>query len=76
MVDRELDISFSGKVFKGSCRSLFFDQLLPLFNTEDISSQPKVIVDTGCGDATVLIEAYQAIRKQPPEVNIFTIIHF
>lgn len=64
MVDRELDISFSGKVFKGSCRSLFFDQLLPLFNTEDIASQPKVIVDTGCGDATVLIEAYQAIRKQ------------
>lgn len=64
MVDRELDISFSGKVFKGSCRSLFLDQLLPLFNTEDIASQPKVIVDTGCGNATVLIETYQAIQNQ------------
>jgi hypothetical protein len=63
-VDRALDISFSGKVFKGSCRSLFFDQVLPLFDTQDISSQPKVIVDTGCGDATVLIETYQAIRRK------------
>lgn len=64
VVDRELDISFSGKVFQGSCRRLFLDQLLPLFDNENIASQPKVIVDTGCGDATVLIETYKAIKNQ------------
>ncbi|MFN5095803.1 hypothetical protein [Limnohabitans sp.] len=63
-IDRELDINFSGKVFRGPCRDLFLNQLLPLFNTEDVAGQPNVIVDTGCGDATVLIEAYQAIRKE------------
>ena len=63
-IDRELDINFSGKVFRGPCRDLFLNQLLPLFNTENVASQPKVIVDTGCGDATVLVEAYQAIQKE------------
>lgn len=64
MVDRELDIRFSGQVFRGACRRHFLGQLLPLFDTESIESQPKVIVDTGCGDATVLIEAYKAIKNQ------------
>ncbi len=63
-VDRALDVEFSGKVFDGPCRDLFFKQLLPIFDNTDISKQPGVIVDTGCGDGTVLVESYNAIRNQ------------
>ncbi|MCP3688889.1 MAG: hypothetical protein GY784_10785 [Gammaproteobacteria bacterium] len=63
-VDRALDVEFSGKVFDGPCRDLFLRQLLPIFDNTDISKQPGVIVDSGCGDATVLRESYNAIINQ------------
>lgn len=63
-VDREMDIDFSGKVFDGPCRDLFLKQLLPLFDHMDLASQPKAIVDSGCGDGTVLIETWRAIKEQ------------
>ncbi len=64
MVDRALDVEFSAKVFDGPCRDLFFKQLLPIFNNTDISKQPSVIVDSGCGDGTVLLETYKVIKNQ------------
>ena len=62
-VDRELDIEFSGQVFRGPCRDLFLRQALPLFDRVDISAQPKYIIDTGCGDGTVLVETFKAIKE-------------
>lgn len=63
-VDRELDIRFSGAVFSGACRDRFLEVALPVFDREPLETQPTAVVDTGCGDGTVLAEFYQAIRER------------
>jgi len=63
-VIRRLDIAFSGKVFAQSCRGPFFDMLLPVFDTEDLSRQPRVLVDVGCGNGLMLAQSYWAICHQ------------
>jgi hypothetical protein len=60
-LDRELDISFSGDVFAAVCRTPFLDIALPLFDREPLTGQPAFVVDTGCGDGTLLAALYQAV---------------
>lgn len=62
-VDRDADIRFSGQVFSGACRQLFFERLLPLFIVGNLRSQPHGLVDVGAGDGTLLRETYNAIRS-------------
>ena len=61
LVDRELDIAFSGIVFARTCRDPLFDLVLPLFDDVALDDQPRVIVDCGGGDGTLLCELYQAV---------------
>lgn len=61
LVDRELDIAFSGIVFGRTCRDPLFDLVLPLFDQVPFDQQPRAIVDCGGGDGTVLCELYEAI---------------
>jgi len=61
-VNRHLDIEFSGDVFSRHCRQPLLDIALPTFNREALGAQPLAIVDTGCGDGTMLLELYLAIR--------------
>ena len=63
-VDRELDIRFSGAVFAGVCRDRFLEVALAPFDREPLQDQPASIVDTGCGDGTVLAEFHRAIRER------------
>src|SRR5262249_40869381 len=65
-LDRELDIVFSGEVFRRSCREPFLAMALPIFTRLPLESQPKYVVDTGCGDGTLLIELFEAIRDRTP----------
>jgi hypothetical protein len=63
-LDRELDIRFSGDVFASVCRTPFLDIALPLFDREPVSGQPALVVDTGCGDGTMLAALYAAIGER------------
>jgi SAM-dependent methyltransferase len=63
-VDRELDIRFSGAVFAGVLRDRFLEVALAPFDREPLEAQPGSVVDTGCGDGTVLAEFYRAIRER------------
>jgi SAM-dependent methyltransferase len=65
-LDRELDIAFSGKVFQRSCREPFLAMALPIFRQMPVEDQPSCVVDTGCGDGTLLIELFKAIRAGTP----------
>jgi SAM-dependent methyltransferase len=60
-LDRELDLRFSGDVFAAACREPFLALALPLF---DRASQPGLVVDTGCGDGTLLEVLYLAVRDR------------
>jgi len=62
-LDRSLDIEISGDVFSRHCRLPLLDVALPLFNREALAKQPLAIVDTGCGDGTMLLETVLAIRE-------------
>ena len=61
-LDRELDIEFSGLVFRRGCAKPFLEAVLPVFN-EPLDQQPACVLDTGCGDATLLIELYRAVAQ-------------
>jgi len=63
-LDRDLDIRFSGEVFAALCRAPFLDVALPLFDREPLAAQPALVVDTGCGDGTLLETLYAAVRTQ------------
>ena len=63
-VDRKLDIQFSGNVFAKTCRQPFLEIALPLFDHPSFELQPPAIVDTGCGDGTLLQVLYENIRDR------------
>ncbi|MFF2516901.1 hypothetical protein [Streptomyces sp. NPDC058086] len=63
-LDRELDIVFSGDVFTATCREPFLDVCLPLFDEPDLDRQPALVVDSGCGDGTLLHTLHTAIRDR------------
>ncbi|MBI5522799.1 MAG: hypothetical protein HY910_09235 [Desulfarculus sp.] len=65
-LDRALDIAHSGQVFRATCRQPFLETVLPLFQEPGLAAQPTHVVDTGCGDGTLLLELYQAVRSQTP----------
>lgn len=65
-LDRQMDIEFSGEVFSRHCRSPLLDIALPLFHREPMDRQPRLIVDTGCGDGSLLAELYVAVRDHTP----------
>ena len=50
-IDRELDVRFSGKVFSATCQQPLGETVLGIFSRED---RPEAIVDTGCGDGSLL----------------------
>jgi SAM-dependent methyltransferase len=62
-LDRELDIRFSGEVFAALCRAPFLEIALPLFDREPVAAQPALVLDTGCGDGTLLETLYAAITR-------------
>ncbi|WP_406169761.1 hypothetical protein [Streptomyces sp. NBC_00996] len=63
-LDRELDIVFSGDVFTATCQDPFLDVCLPLFDGPDPAQQPALVIDSGCGDGTLLHALYTAIRDR------------
>ena len=63
-LDRELDLRFSGDVFAAACREPFLRLALPLFDRTPLGGQPALVVDTGCGDGTLLEVLYRAVREQ------------
>ncbi len=63
-VDRSLDIRFSGMVFERTCKKEFLELALPRFQQEPLEQQPAAVVDMGCGDGTMLIELFHAIREK------------
>ncbi|HEX6525461.1 MAG TPA: hypothetical protein VF070_36445 [Streptosporangiaceae bacterium] len=62
-LDRDLDLRFSGEVFAAMCRAPFLEMALPLFGA-DPGAQPALVVDTGCGDGTLLETLYAAVRER------------
>ncbi len=65
-VDRALDIRFSGAVFDATCRQAFLDIVLPVLDGDDV---PTTIVDTGCGNGTLLRTVAEAWRSRGgPEI--------
>ncbi len=63
-VDRSLDIRFSGMVFEKTCKTKFLELALPVFQQEPLERQPAAVVDMGCGDGTMLIELFHAIKEK------------
>jgi hypothetical protein len=63
-LDRELDLRFSGDVFAAACREPFLRFALPLFDRTPLDRQPALVVDSGCGDGTLLEVLYRAVREQ------------
>ncbi|GHE12101.1 AprA-related methyltransferase [Streptomyces alanosinicus] len=63
-LDRELDIVFSGDVFTATCSEPFLDVCLPLFDSSDLDRQPALVIDSGCGDGTLLHTLHTAIRER------------
>jgi hypothetical protein len=63
-LDRELDLRFSGDVFAVACREPFLRLALPLFDQTPLDRQPALVVDSGCGDGTLLEVLYRAVREQ------------
>jgi SAM-dependent methyltransferase len=63
-LDRELDLRFSGDVFAAACREPFLRLARPLFDQTPLGRQPALVVDSGCGDGTLLEVLYRAICEQ------------
>jgi hypothetical protein len=63
-VDRRLDIRFSGSVFSKTCREPFLEIALPIFDQQPLETQPAALVDTGCGDGTLLRVLFENIRDR------------
>lgn len=63
-LDRALDIEASGAVFTRLCAGPFMELALPLFDREPLAAQPAYVIDTGCGDGTLLKELFHAIASR------------
>jgi hypothetical protein len=63
-VDRAADIRFSTEVFTRSCAIPLFELALPLFDRAPLEAQPRVVVDVGCGEASLLQALYEAVRER------------
>jgi hypothetical protein len=66
-VDRALDIQFSGKVFSATCRSALEKIVIPLFTGQPPKDRIKAIVDTGCGDGSLLGTLHRTIATHAPD---------
>ncbi|HKV13473.1 MAG TPA: GNAT family N-acetyltransferase, partial [Reyranella sp.] len=62
-LDRALNVVASGFQHQRFFADLE-DAVVAIFDQEPISSQPRFIVDTGCGDGTLLKTLYEAIRTR------------
>lgn len=62
-VDRGLDIQFSGLVSRQTCLPSLLRVTLPIFEGR-LDGQPDAIVDTGCGDGTLLSALWHAVRTR------------
>ncbi|MEU0407373.1 hypothetical protein ABZ307_06015 [Streptomyces griseorubiginosus] len=62
-LDRDLDITFSGEVYSATCQDAFLDLVLPLLST---GSPPAAVVDSGCGDGTLLHSLATALPPRTP----------
>jgi hypothetical protein len=71
-IDRELDVRFSGKVFSATCQQPLEEIVVGIFSQED---RPEAIVDTGCGDGSLLAWLYSAIvgRTSPGQSPLVAI---
>lgn len=62
-VDRKINVIASGfqheKYFSALC-----DLVVRKFDGEDYASQPKYMVDMGCGDGTLLLRLYETVRDR------------
>jgi hypothetical protein len=63
-LDRALDIEASGAVFTRVCAGPFLELALPLFDREELAAQPGYVIDTGCGNGTLLKELFHAIASR------------
>ncbi len=63
-VDRRLDITFRGIVYRNICRNRLLGMVLPLFDSIPLEEQPQSIVDTGSGDGSLLLDIYSAVREK------------
>ena len=63
-LDRKEDVRFSGKVYSGELKERFEGMFLPLFDDLPLEEQPECILDTGCGDASMLLQIYRAVEER------------
>ncbi|WDD90194.1 class I SAM-dependent methyltransferase (plasmid) [Burkholderia sp. FERM BP-3421] len=68
-VDRTLNVLASGSMHKTYFRSVA-DTVVRLFEDERFEQQPACIVDTGCGDGSLLAELYRRIRDDSPRGRV------
>ncbi|GLQ86641.1 condensation domain-containing protein [Dyella flagellata] len=64
-VDRALNVLASGSMHKTYFKTIA-DTVVRLFHQEHLHEQPAYIIDTGCGDGSLLTELYQRIRQDSP----------
>lgn len=63
-INRSLDIRFSGLVYERNFREPVHTVLRNLFNSPPLAEQPRYIVDTGCGDGTMLLDVYRTVAEE------------
>ncbi|MEX4005393.1 hypothetical protein AB4Y38_42020 [Paraburkholderia sp. EG285A] len=63
-LDRAADIRFSTEVFQRNCAPPLLAMALPLFERGRAGDRPRIIVDVGCGDATVLVSLFNTIATR------------
>ncbi|KVD87326.1 hypothetical protein WS62_18075 [Burkholderia sp. ABCPW 14] len=70
-VDRTLNVLASGSMHKTYFRAVS-DTVVRLFQHERYDEQPAYIVDTGCGDGSLLAELYQRICQDSPRGRVLS----
>ncbi|MGF6812626.1 hypothetical protein OKW30_007843 [Paraburkholderia sp. Clong3] len=68
-LDRAADIRFSTEVFQRSCAPILSAMVVPLFHRSRGDSRPRVVVDVGCGEATLLVSLLRAIAGDPASAD-------
>ena len=68
-VDRTVNVIGSGFQHEKFFTALA-DLVIRCFEGEDYESQPKYIVDMGCGDGTLLKRLYEAVRDRTPRGKV------
>lgn len=68
-LDRAADIRFSTEVFQRSCAPVLSAMAVPLFHRSRGDSRPRVVVDVGCGEATLLVSLLRAIAGDPASAD-------